>query len=353
MVTKNEILATLTKVMDPELGRSLTDLNMVHDIDIQDGRVSFTLALTAPGCPMREQMASTSRSLLLTLPGVQQVEVKFRAMTDEERKNALGSVQPALPKLNKLNHIKQVIAVMSGKGGVGKSSVTGLLANGLAKRGYKVGVLDADITGPSIPRIFGLPPGGLRGNDNGILPAVTKTGIKVISANLLLKEEDKPIVWRGPMISSTIRQFWTDVIWGRLDTLLIDTPPGTSDAAISIMQNLPLNGAVLVTTPQELAGMVVRKAVYMLNEMHIPIIGVVENMSFFRCPDTGCTHEIFGPSHVEEIAQAANAPVFGRLPINPDVTALMDSGRMDEVNLPEMDAILDVMLAQPVSAPQK
>ena len=344
MPTEQEIMNALRQVLDPELGRNLVELGMIHDLVIgADGPVNFTMALTIPGCPMREQMASNARKVVKALPGVSEVNIEFRSMTEEERKVVLGGGAPALPKLNIFNQVKQVIAIMSGKGGVGKSSVTSLLAVALARQGKKVGILDADITGPSIPKLFGLPAGGLRGGDQGILPAVTSTGIKVISTNLMVRQEDLPVVWRGPLITGTIRQFWTDTLWGKLDYLLVDLPPGTSDAALAVAQNLPLNGVILVTTPQDLAAMVVRKAVRMLQDLDIKILGVVENMSYFRCPDTGKLHYVFGPSHVEALAAAAAVSVWGQLPIDPEIATRCDAGRTEEIYLPEMDKLVNLL----------
>jgi Mrp family chromosome partitioning ATPase len=346
MPTQTEVIDALRKVSDPELGRNLVELNMIHDLVIApDGNVSFTIALTAPGCPLRDSMASNARAAVKALDGVSEVSTSFRNMTDAERNEALSKAQaPQLPKLNAFNHIKQVIAVMSGKGGVGKSSITAALAVALMRKGQKVGILDADITGPSIPRLFNLPSGGLRASDQGMLPAMTKKGIKVVSTNLLLPDEDLPVVWRGPMISATIRQFWGEALWGKLDTLLVDLPPGTSDAAIAVVQNLPLNGVVLVTTPQELAAMVVKKAVHMLTELKVPILGVVENMSYFRCPGCGQEYPIFGPSHVDRVAEKAGVPVWGRLPLDPTLAELFDTGRAEEIESPEFLALAEKLI---------
>jgi Mrp family chromosome partitioning ATPase len=341
MPTNDDVMHALRRVIDPEIGRNLVDLNMIHDLQVgADGRVGFTLALTVPNCPLRDQMANDARTAVAALQGVSGVEIKFRAMNDAERKAVFSlSQSPGLPKLNNLNQVTQVIAVMSGKGGVGKSLVTAALAVGLRRQGQKVGILDADVTGPSIPRLFGLASGGLRSTNQGILPAATKKGIKVVSANLLLKEEDIPIVWRGPMIAAAIKQFWTDTLWGKLDVLLVDLPPGTSDAALAVIQNLPLKGVILVTTPQELAAMVVRKAVYMLRDLKVPVLEVIENMSYFRCPETDHEHAIFGPSHVDEIAAAAGTSVWARLPIDPQLAELCDSGRIEELDQPELQAL--------------
>lgn len=345
MLAENEILEALKAVIDPELGKNIVELGMVRQIQIDPkGRVRFDLVLTVLGCPMREQMSSNARKALMALPGVTEVTIDFRAMSEEERKAIFGQTgQTMLPKLTQFNRIGQVLTVMSGKGGVGKSSVTAMLAVALARSGKKVGILDADITGPSIPKLFGLPPGGLRGSDQGMLPAIGAHGIRIVSTNLLVAEEDMPVVWRGPMITSTIRQFWADTLWGKLDYLLVDLPPGTSDATISVMTMLPLNGAVMVTTPQQLSAMVVRKAVRMLNNLKVPILGVVENMSYYRCPETGKEHAVFGPSHVEEIAAASGAALWARLPIDPQVTQLCDAGRVGETNLPEMEQLVRLL----------
>jgi len=348
MPTETEVIDALRTVNDPELGRSLVDLNMIHNLTITpEGDISFTIALTTPGCPLRDSMAASARAAVNRLPDVTAVHTNFRGMSEAERSAATGKAHtPQLPKLNAFNQIKQVIAVMSGKGGVGKSSVTAALAVALMRKGQKVGILDADITGPSIPRLFKLPSGGLRASEMGMLPAVTKKGIKVVSTNLLLPDEELPVVWRGPMISATIRQFWGEALWGKLDTLLVDLPPGTSDAAIAVVQNLPLAGVVLVTTPQELAAMVVNKAVNMLSGLKVPILGVVENMSFFRCPDCGKETAVFGPSHVDAIAKKAGVAVWGRLPIDPALAELFDSGRAEEIESPEFLALADCLIQQ-------
>lgn len=345
MPTEQEILDALKTVMDPELGRNIVEIGMIRDLKVSEsGEVSFTLALTIPDCPMRDQLAREARKAAQGVPGVRKVDLTLGAMNDEERKAAIGSAQIGLPKLNPFNKIGQAIAVLSGKGGVGKSSVTARLAVALTQQGQKVGILDADITGPSIPKLFGLPPGGLRGSEQGILPGVSSLGIRIVSTNLLVPEEDTAVIWRGPMITSAIKQFWSDVLWGKLDTLLIDLPPGTSDATLTVMQSLPLNGIILVTTPQQLASLVVRKAVHMIQQMNVPILGVVENMSYFTCPDTGKQHAIFGPSHAEEIAKAAGVQVAVRLPLDPLIATLGDQGKIEEASLEGMDAVTALVM---------
>jgi ATP-binding protein involved in chromosome partitioning len=340
MPTEKQAMDALSGVMDPELHRSLTELNMVRDLNITDDTVTFTLALTVPTCPMRNQMANNARAVLMALPGVRDVKINFASMTEEERRALMGG-QRGLPKLIQFNQVKNIVAVMSGKGGVGKSSVTALLAVSLVAKGFKVGILDADITGPSIPKLFGLPSGGLRGGEQGMLPAVTKRGIRVVSSNLLLKSDDMPIVWRGPMISATILKFWNETLWGRLDYLLVDLPPGTSDPALAVLRDLPLTGIILVTTPQDLAAMVVKKAIHMANDLKIPILGVVENMSYFQCPNCEEKHEIFGPSHVDEISEASGAAVSARLPINPALATLSDAGQVEDVIFAELQSLVE------------
>lgn len=241
------------------------------------------------------------------------------------------------------NHIQRVVAVMSGKGGVGKSFFTSLLAAALVRAGYRVGILDADITGPSIPMLFGLQ-GPVEPGTVGIQPLRSKAGIKAMSMNFLLASEDLPVIWRGPLIGRAITQLWGDVMWGDLDYLLVDLPPGTSDAALTTMQSLPVNGIVMVTTPQGLAAMIVRKAVHMAQSVGVPIVGVVENMAYFICPDTAKRHFIFGPSHTEEVTMTAGAPLLAQLPIDPIVATLCDVGDIEKVELAEIPGLLDAFI---------
>ena len=233
-----------------------------------------------------------------------------------------------LEKPNAGSDIKKVIGVVSGKGGVGKSMVTSMLAV-LAKRaGLSVGILDADVTGPSIPKAFGLR-GGAEADDAGIYPVQTKTGIKVMSINLLLPNEDDPVVWRGPVIAGAVKQFWTDVVWGDTDLLLIDCPPGTGDVPLTVFQSIPLDGIVIVTSPQELVSMIVGKAVKMAQMMNIPVLGLVENYSYFQCPDCGNRHELYGNSHAEAVAKQFGIPNVAKLPIDPKLAAAGDAGLLE------------------------
>ena len=339
--SKEHILEVLSHVPDPELHRSLTDLKMVREVQVHGGKVEVTIALTVPNCPLKSQIEADVRAAISALPDVKQVSVKLISMTDEERKALFG--EPKEGSAAPYNHIKRVVAVMSGKGGVGKSLVTGLLATALARNGYQVGILDADITGPSIPMLFGLH-GPVEPGPVGIRPPKSQTGIKVISMNLLLESDDQPVIWRGPLVGKAITQLWGDVMWGDLDYLLVDLPPGTSDASLTTMQSLPVNGIVMVTTPQSLASMVVRKAVHMAQAVKTPIVGVVENMAYFVCPDTGKQHFIFGPSHAGEVALAASAPLLARLPIDPQVAALCDVGKVEDVYLEEIPALLEAFI---------
>ena len=228
------------------------------------------------------------------------------------------------------NDIHRVIAVMSGKGGVGKSLVSGLLAVTFRREGYEVGILDADIAGPSIPKMFFSNGAGLNLSLMGPLPPQSRTGIRVMSMNLLPEQEYVAAIWRAPLISGAIRQFWGDILWGPLDYLIVDLPPGTSDASLTVMQSLPLSGVVLVTSPQDLAGRVVRKAAHMARQMQVPILGLVENMGYVECPDTGKRHEVFGPSHAVETAQWIGVPLLGRLPIDPVIAMLCDVGCLED-----------------------
>ena len=234
--------------------------------------------------------------------------------------------------LNADSSIKHVIGVVSGKGGVGKSMVTASLANQKAKEGYKVGILDADITGPSIPKMYGLK-GPANVDDKGVYPAVAANGVKVMSINLLLPKETDPVVWRRPVVAGAVKQFWTDVCWGDVDYMFVDLPPGTGDVPLTVFQSLPIDGVILVTSPQSLVSMIVSKAVNMAKMMDVPVYGFVENYSYFKCPDCGRTVEIFGKSKLSEIALEYSLPVLARLPIDPDTARLCDEGKMEQVNL--------------------
>ena len=247
-----------------------------------------------------------------------------------------------LQKPHEQSHIKKVIGVCSGKGGVGKSMVTSLLAVTMQRMGLKVGILDADITGPSIPREFGLKQKA-EGNDTGIFPVRTTTGIDVMSLNLLLPNDSDPVAWRGPIIAGAVTQFWTDVIWEDVDYLFVDMPPGTGDVPLTVFQSLPVDGVIIVTSPQDLVSMIVAKAVKMANMMHIPVLGFVENYSYLRCPDCGRKISVFGKSHLDEIAAQFNLPILARLPIDPAVAEAYDNGQMETVNTEALSAAVEAI----------
>ncbi|OGO39130.1 MAG: DNA-binding protein [Chloroflexi bacterium RBG_16_57_8] len=256
-------------------------------------------------------MSDRAKEAIKRISGVREVVVQY---TDAKAKD--------------LNRVDSVLAVMSGKGGVGKSLVSGLVAVALRRQGYEVGILDADITGPSIPRMFGLKVSPT-GNESGLMPVTSKSGIEVMSINLLLPSEDEAVVWRGPLIARAITQFWEEVLWGKLDYLIVDLPPGTADAPLTVMQQIPISGLIVVSTPQDLTTMVVRKAVKMAREMDKQILGVVENMSYLYVPEIDKKIEIFGKSRGEEMAHAAGAPLLGKLPIDPELARLCDEGDIE------------------------
>lgn len=233
-----------------------------------------------------------------------------------------------LEETNELNSIKKVIGIVSGKGGVGKSLVTAMLSVLLNRKGYSVGILDADITGPSIPKMFGIT-GKAQGSDLGIFPVKTHNDIRIMSINLLLDQADAPVIWRGPLLAGTVKQFWTDVIWGELDFLLIDMPPGTGDVPLTVFQSIPLDGIVIVTSPQELVSMIVKKAYNMAKQMNIPVLGVVENMSYVKCPDCGKEIKLFGESSLTETAKDLGLNVLGKVPVDPIMAQLADKGEFE------------------------
>ena len=245
-------------------------------------------------------------------------------------------------ELNAASSVKKVYAIMSGKGGVGKSLVTSMLAVTAQRRGFKTAVLDADITGPSIPTAFNIHERA-KTNMYGIIPAVSKTGIEIMSLNLLLENETDPVVWRGPVIAGAVKQFWTDVAWNDLDVMFIDMPPGTGDVPLTVFQSLPVAGVVVVTSPQELVGMIVDKAVNMADMMHVPVLGIVENMAYYTCPDCGKQHAIFGESHIEAIAAKHGIPNTAKLPIDPAIAAACDAGRIEDVQGDWLSSLADAI----------
>ena len=311
MITPGQVRSRLDEVLVPHVVRSLHYMNLIRDITITGQRINVTLASTALDVNTQGWISSKIEEALHGLADVTEVHVEYTDARPSE-----------------LNQIGNVIAVMSGKGGVGKSLVTGLTAIALRRKGYEVGILDADITGPSIPKMFGIMdrPGG---NDRAMLPVTSKSGIEIMSINLLLPSEDDAVIWRGPLIGKAITQFWEEVVWGNLDYLIVDLPPGTADAPLTVMQTLPISGVIVVFTPQDLTAMIVRKAVKMAQQMDKRVLGVVENMSYLYIPEIDKKIEIFGKSRAEEMALAANAPLIGKLPLDPDLARLCDAGQIE------------------------
>lgn len=245
-------------------------------------------------------------------------------------------------KANAHSHVKKVIGVVSGKGGVGKSMVTSLMSVLLRRRGLQTAILDADITGPSIPKAFGVRE-QLMASDEGIYPAQSATGIRMVSLNLLLDNETDPVVWRGPVIAGTVKQFWTDVMWGDVDFMFVDMPPGTGDVPLTVFQSLPVDGILIVTSPQELVGMIVEKAVHMAQMMNIPVLGIVENMAYFQCDACGKRHYIFGQSHLDEIAARNAIPVAAQIPMDPALSAACDSGKIEMVEAEWLNSLAEAL----------
>jgi len=329
MSLDQQVLSVLRQVVHPELKDDLVKLGMIKDVDVQDGRVTVTLALPFANVPVKEDLVYGIKEAISKMDSTLQVQVEPVEMTQKERATFMTAsrkegAQPTSP----VNDIAHVVAVLSGKGGVGKSSVAAMLAAALRRRAVRVGVLDADITGPSIPRMFGLHRQPAIG-PLGILPVETGMGIKVMSINLLLQSEDQAVIWRGPLISNAIKQFWTEVAWGKLDYLVVDLPPGTSDASLTVMQSIPLSGVLLVTSPQDLAGMIVRKAAQMARQLGAPIIGLVENMAYVTCPKCGEKIEVFGPSQAMQTAARLGVPLLGQLPLDAELARRCDQGQIE------------------------
>jgi len=337
-LNEEKALEALKEVIDPELNASIVELGMVKNLKVEEGIVSLDLVLTTLACPFKESLLNLAREKIAALPGVKDIKLNLLQMSEEEKKKLFGA---RLEKeTGSFNQIKHVIAILSGKGGVGKSLATALLALSLARAGKKVGILDADVTGPSIPRLF-----GLRGlpdaTELGIHPHITQENIKVISMNLFLQEEGQPVIWRGPLITKAIQQFWSEVFWGELDYLLVDLPPGTADAPLTVFQSLPVDGVILITSPQELASMIVHKAAEMSRALGTPVLGIVENMSYFACPHCGKESELFGPSHAQKLAGLLGVPLLARIPVDPRWAELADQGEVGEIPLVLFQPITD------------
>ena len=315
-ITQASVLEALSKVMDPELGKDLVTLNMIKDIRIDGAKITFRLVLTTPACPLRKELTENSKNAVLAVPGVKEVVVERTAEVPSARK---------LPDKEPIPKVKNTIAVASGKGGVGKSTVAVNLALALSKSGAKVGLLDTDIYGPSIPMMMGIHKQLQTTQDKKILP-ISNYGIKLMSVGFMLDEE-MPLVWRGPMVMQIVKQFLTGVAWGDLDYLVIDLPPGTGDAQLTLVQTIPLTGAVVVTTPQDVALIDARRAIKMFHEVKVPLLGIIENMSYFQCPHCGEKTEIFSHGGGEKTSQRYNVPLLGKIPIDTGIREGGDSGK--------------------------
>ena len=358
MLDKTTVLEQLRGVLDPEIGISIVDLNMVRDISINDnGTVQVKIALTVQHCPMAKTLQADVEKAVGKLDGVKSVNVETTAMSKKELEELRVKLQArasnsqatqsgqststAGPGINKLGKrgVRNIIAIVSGKGGVGKSFVTSMLATELRRQGYEVGILDADLTGPSIAKVFGLSGKPYKAPNGLIVPAKSKTGIKVMSINLVLDDPTMPVIWRGPIVNSVIRQLYWDVDWGDVHYLLVDLPPGTSDSPLTVFQSLPVDGVIVVSSPQDLAAMIVAKAVNMAKKMEAPIMGLVENMSYFQCPGCGEKVEIFGQSNGLGLAAQLDIPYLGGVPLDPEIARLSDQGRIEEYSSPVFENI--------------
>ncbi len=347
MADRSTILESLKDVLDPEIGLNIVELNMVREIKEDHGNVAVRIALTVPHCPMAKTLQADIEKTVGKLDGVNTVSVETTAMSKKElddlkvklqarsaavQANQSSANSAAGPGINRLGKrgVRNIIAIVSGKGGVGKSFVTSMLAAQLRRQGYEVGVLDADLTGPSIAKVFGVTQKPVKGQSGLITPIQSKTGIKVMSINLILEDPTMPVIWRGPIVNSVIRQLYWDVDWGDLHYLLVDLPPGTSDSPLTVFQSLPVDGVIVVSSPQDLASMIVTKAVNMAKKMEAPIIGLVENMSYMQCPGCGERVEVFGDSKGESLSARLGIPYLGGVPLDPKIAELSDKGRIEE-----------------------
>ncbi len=335
-ISKEQVLQALKKVKDPELHKSLVDLGMIQDIEIAGDAVRVTVALTMAGCPLKDQIKRDVKEAVGGIPGVKEVRVVLTTMTSEQRAKIFGREPSEMEGMKKVKH---VVAVASGKGGVGKSTVSVNLALALSKKGFNVGILDADMHGPDIPIMLGIKERPV--GKGGMLMPLEKYGIKMMSTGTLAGE-GTPIVWRGPLVNKAIKEFLGHVDWGSLDFLIVDLPPGTGDAPLTLAQAIPLAGVIIVTTPQKVALSDVRRSIALFNSHDIPVLGIVENMSFFRIPGGDEVVDIFGSGGGDKIAKAFKLPVLAKVPIDPDIRKGGDEGR--PVVLDEKSEVTKVFL---------
>ena len=351
LVDKSAVMDALKNVLDPEIGKNIVELNMVKDVKISGEHVGVTIALTVAECPMVQTLKDDIEKTLTKLDGIASVGLDTTVMSKEElsklqqklqseRSEGIqnqSNVQSGINRLGK-GGIRSIIAVVSGKGGVGKSFVTSLLASELVREGFTVGILDADIPGPSIAKILGLKGRPYKGQ-KGIVPVKSKSGIKVISMSLMTDDPSTPFIWRGPIVTNLIRQLYGDVEWGDLHFLLIDLPPGTSDAPLTVFQSIPLDGVVVVSTPQDLSTEIVSKAISMGKKLNVPVLGLVENMSYLNCPHCNERIELYGKSKTKSLAVKTGVPMIGSVPIDPRIVALSDEGKIEDYQSPEFKDI--------------
>jgi ATP-binding protein involved in chromosome partitioning len=327
-VTRDDVLRVLSTIQDPDLHRDIVSLGFVQDVQIEGDQVRFAIVLTTPACPVRDQMKAAAERVVLGLPGVRAVQVEMKANTAVGRA-ARGPQEPVLPG------VRHVVAVASVKGGVGKSTLSVNLALALAATGARVGLLDADIHGPNVPLMMGIRTAPeVRGDEGKIIP-ITAYGIRLISIGFFLGPDDRPVIWRGPMVHSAIQQFVRDVKWGELDYLVVDLPPGTGDAPLSLSQIVPLSGVVIVTTPQDVALQDVVKGIAMFQRLEVPIVGIVENMAYFECPACHARTNIFGTGGGQRLAERAKLPFLGQIPLAPIIREGGDAGRPVVVAAPD------------------
>jgi len=327
-VTPEQVLLALKAVQDPDLKRDLVSLGFIKDVRIQGGRVAFTIELTTPACPVRDLMKEEARAAIQALPGVSQVDI---TMTSQVRASI-----PTQPAGGLIPTIKNVIPIASGKGGVGKSTVSANLALALAQSGARVGLMDADVYGPTIPTLLGIASQPEVDEQNRIMP-VAQNGLKIISMGFFMKPQEA-VVWRGPMLHKTVQQFLGGVLWGELDYLIIDLPPGTGDVQLSLCQSVPITGAVIVSTPQDVALNVAQKAIAMFKKLNAPILGIIENMSAYVCPHCGTRDEIFGSGGARKVAERLGLPFLGAIPLATPIRTSSDAGRPIVLSEPDSPA---------------
>src|SRR2546429_1936490 len=354
---KNSIVNTLRGFLDHEMGISIADLNMVRDVSKEGNHVKVTIALTVAHCPLTKTLQADVEKALKKSDEIKSVTVETTAMSKTELNELRTNLQsraaqtppgqgnskapgPGIDRLGK-RELRNIIAIASGKGGVGKSFVTSMLAVQLRRLGYEVGVLDADLTGPSIAKIFGLTERPSKSPSGRITPIKTRTGIKVMSINLVLDDPEMPVIWRGPIVNSVIRQLYWDVDWGSLHYLLVDLPPGTSDAPLTVFQSLPLDGVIVVSSPQELASLIVTKAVNMAKKMNAELLGLIENMSYLVCPHCGEAVKVFGEPQGQKLAKELGVSFLGSVPVDPVIARLSDHGQLEDYSTPVFQTVAD------------